>query len=215
MYLHLKENHCLQCALNLGIRDNDRMSKIHRYVPFENIYIKSSETSDNVFQWPDAHGSAVEPDDNRTKQSRSEDRYTTRGYVYPDGEPQGQRSAGDNIYHPQTKFAKVMFSQVFVYPRGGGGALSRGSLSRKGLCSGGVSVQDGSLFRGQFLSRRRVSVKGGSAQRGLCPKGSPSRGFPSMGTPCMVKNRWYASYWSVFLFFLCFESVVQRALFGR
>ena len=48
-----------------------------------------------------------------------------------------------NFYHPQTKFVKVMFSQVFVCPPGG-------------LCPGGVSPGQG----GGFLSRV-----------GLCPVG--------------------------------------------
>ena len=73
-------------------------------------------------------------------------------------------------YRPQTKFAKVMFSQVFVCTRGGslsGGSLSRwslsgggvlGGLSRLGgLCPGwGVSVQGGSLSRIPPYSNERV-----------------------------------------------------------
>ena len=73
-------------------------------------------------------------------------------------------------YRPQTKFAKVTFSEVW----GGGGGLcqggicprpsqSGGSLSR-GLCPG-VSVQ-GSLFRG-------VSVWGVSLQGSLCQGDAP------------------------------------------
>ena len=50
-----------------------------------------------------------------------------------------------NYYRPQTKFAKVMFSQVSVCPQ-------RGSLSRGGLCQGG------SLSRG-----------GGASVRETCP----------------------------------------------
>ena len=63
-------------------------------------------------------------------------------------------------YRPQTKFAKVMFSQVFVCTRGGslsGGSLSRWSLSGGGICPGwGVSVQGGSLSRIPPYSNERV-----------------------------------------------------------
>ena len=50
-----------------------------------------------------------------------------------------------DFHRPQTKFAKVMFSQVFVFPQGGlglcpGESLSGGSLSG-GLCPGEVSVR--------------------------------------------------------------------------
>ena len=55
------------------------------------------------------------------------------------------------IYHPQTKFAKVMFSQVSVCPRGA--SVQGWSLSRGGLVQG-VSVS-GSLSR-RFLSRRHL-----------------------------------------------------------
>ena len=89
-------------------------------------------------------------------------------------------------YCLQTKFAKVMFSQVFVCPRGGGGCPGR-SLSRR------VSLQRGlwSLSRGISLSRG-VSVQGclcsegclsGGflSRRGLCPVVSLSRGSLSRG----------------------------------
>ena len=56
-----------------------------------------------------------------------------------------------NFYRPQTKFAKVMFSQVFVCPQGGvsvqggvfvqGGLSPGGSLSGRGLCPGGGLCQ--------------------------------------------------------------------------
>ena len=51
-----------------------------------------------------------------------------------------------DFHRPQTKFAKVMFSQVFDFPQGGlglcpGGSLSGVSLSG-GSLSGGVSVQE-------------------------------------------------------------------------
>ena len=84
------------------------------------------------------------------------------------------------LYRPQTKFAKVMFSQAFylstggeVSVQGGGssvqgeGSLSggRGSLSKGGFCPGGVSVQGG-----------------------LCTE-----------TPRTVKELAYVSYWNAFL----------------
>ena len=42
---------------------------------------------------------------------------------------------GKNIYRPQTKFAKLMFSQVFVWPWGGGFSV------QGGLCPRGLSVR--------------------------------------------------------------------------
>ena len=55
------------------------------------------------------------------------------------GKRQSYSGRGNLNYRPQTKFAKVMFSQVFACPRGGGG----GSLSRGKSLSGGVSVHRG------------------------------------------------------------------------
>ena len=104
-------------------------------------------------------------------------------------------------YRLQTKFAKVMFSQVFVClgsfcPGGslyrgfsvqgclcsgvflsGEGLYPGGSLSGDGLCPGGVSVR-GSLSRG--VSVQGVFVKGDlcpglSFQWGICPVGYLSR----------------------------------------
>ena len=84
-------------------------------------------------------------------------------------------------YHPQTKFAKVMFTQVSVCPRGGG---SR-SLSRRGQLRPGVCVQ-AVLCPGGSRSNE-VSVQGGLCRGGggcvqgvlclggLCPGGSLSR----------------------------------------
>ena len=88
------------------------------------------------------------------------------------------------FYRPQTRFAKIMFSQVFVHSWGilvsileGGGSLSRevfvqGSLSRgclsRGLCLEGLCP--GGSLSGGFLSRgclsRGVSVKGDSPPYG-------------------------------------------------
>ena len=56
---------------------------------------------------------------------------------------------GCNNYRPQTKFAKVMFSQVFVCPQGG--LCPVGSLS-VGPPPSGVSVEGVSV--GGSLSRR-------------------------------------------------------------
>ena len=78
-------------------------------------------------------------------------------------------------YRSQIKFAKVMFSQVFVCPRGlsvGGGGFcprGRGLCPRgRGLCPGG-SVSRGGLCQGGSLS--------GGGLGGLCPGGSLSRGL--------------------------------------
>ena len=62
-------------------------------------------------------------------------------------------------YHPQTKFAKVMFSQVSVCPQGS--SLSRGDLCPRGLCPGVVCVR-GSLSGGGVSVQGRVSVQWGS-----------------------------------------------------
>ena len=70
-----------------------------------------------------------------------------------------------SYYRRHTKFAKVMFSRMFVCPQGVGGP-----------------VQGGSLFRG-FLSRGSLP-RGVSVQGGLCPGGSLSRGSLSMGGLC-------------------------------
>ena len=85
-------------------------------------------------------------------------------------------------------------------------SVHRGSLSRRGLCPGGVSVQggQGSLSEGGLcpwgLCPRGVPVQGG-----LCPeRGSLSRESLSMGGLCqgdphMVTCGQYASYWNAFL----------------
>ena len=68
-------------------------------------------------------------------------------------------------YRPQTKFAKIMFSQVFVCPREGC-LCPGGSLSRRGLCPGTslskrVSVQRGLCLGGLCLGGRSLgSVQG-------------------------------------------------------
>ena len=78
-------------------------------------------------------------------------------------------------YCLQTKFVKVMFSHVFVCPRGGGLCPEGGSLSR-----GGVGSVRGISVRGIVYVLGGVSVEGVSAP--------------------MVKSRWYVSYWNAFLF---------------
>ena len=72
------------------------------------------------------------------------------------------------FYRPQMKFAKVMFSQVFVCRQG------RGSLSGEGV-SVQRSLSGGSLSRG--VSVRGVSVQGVLCLGGLCPGGSLSGGL--------------------------------------
>ena len=86
------------------------------------------------------------------------------------------------FYCPQTKLAKVMFSQVCL-PTGL-------SLARVGLCQGGVSVQRGlcqwshcpagSLFS-RGVSTQGASVRGVSVQRGSL-SGRPPYGKRAGGT---------------------------------
>ena len=145
-------------------------------------------------------------------------------------------------YRPQTKFAKVMFSQVSfcclsnggLCPGGGlsiqrggplsrgisvhGGLCPRGSLSKGGLCPGGLSIQRGGLHPGGLCPGGSLSmgvfVQGGLCPRGvlcpgglhtgsLCPRGSMSRGSLLGRPPYMVTCLWYASYWNAFLFYVC------------
>ena len=86
-------------------------------------------------------------------------------------------------YRPETMFAKIMFSQVFVCPQG---RVFVQGVSVQGVSVKGVSVQEG-LCPG-------VSVRG-SLSGGLCPGGSPSG-----RTPVMVTSGRYASYWNAFVF---------------
>ena len=83
-----------------------------------------------------------------------------------------------NFYHPQTKFVKVMFSQVFVH-RG------RGSLS-----GGGGSVQGGEfLFRGGLCTVGGLCRGAGRGlwQEGLCPGGSLSGGVSVRRPPHPIR----------------------------
>ena len=77
-------------------------------------------------------------------------------------------------YRPQTKFAKVMFSQVSVC------CLSNGGLCRGGVIHpkvGGVSVQGGLCPRGVIHPNGGGSLsKGGSLSRGSPYRESLSKG---------------------------------------
>ena len=88
-------------------------------------------------------------------------------------------------YRPQTKFAKVMFSQVFVCPQGGGSQ----SLSR-GLCPGGLSLGDGSVWKVSVWGglSRGVSVRGD-----LCPGVFCLGSVSVQGDPPTVQSGRYAS----------------------
>ena len=126
-------------------------------------------------------------------------------------------------YRLQTKFAKVMFSQVLVCPRGGGvfvqgglcpgGCLYRGSLvsfqgvSVQGnvfvqgcLCPGGVSVQRGVCLGG--FCPGEVSVQGCLCPGGLCPEGSLSRGVSVQGG-FSVRETPYNKGWVVCILLEC------------
>ena len=123
--------------------------------------------------------------------------YSIQDFILVMADPGSRRWGGGSVnprgcalnyyYHPQTKFVKVMFPQVFVCPLSTGGGRSR-SLSR-GVHDQGVSVQGDSLSRGSlsrgYLSRdslsrgslsKGFSVQGGSLSRGSLPRGSLSRG---------------------------------------
>ena len=83
------------------------------------------------------------------------------------------------IYRPQTKFAKVMFSPVFICPQWGGLCPGEGSLSKGGSLSRGVSVQRGGSVqgRGSLSLPGGVSVRGGgSVRRGVCIREIPPYG---------------------------------------
>ena len=121
-------------------------------------------------------------------------------------------------YRPQTKFAKVMFSQVSVYPQGGlglcpggfhpaGDLHHRGSLSGRSL-SGGVSVQGGLCPGGGGLCLGRgVSVWGG----GLClGRGVSVWGVSIMETPRSVTSGWNTTYWNAFLLIKNFWFYIHR-----
>ena len=76
------------------------------------------------------------------------------------------------FYRPQTKFAKVMFSQVFVCPQGGiweGGG--EGNSMSRAVSVQGVSVQGG-LCLGVSLSRG-VSFQGVSVRETPLPDREP------------------------------------------
>ena len=76
-----------------------------------------------------------------------------------------------HFYRPQTKFEKVVFSQVSVCPWGGlglcpGGSPSRGVVSVQwGLHPGGSPSREVSV---QGVSAQGVSVQGAFVQGGLC-----------------------------------------------
>ena len=85
----------------------------------------------------------------------------------------------ENIYRPQTKFAKVMFSQVSVCTQGGSQSLS-----------GGVSIPGVSVPWGLCPGGSLGGSLGGSVSKGgLCPgeplsKGSLSRESMCGGVSC-------------------------------
>ena len=93
-----------------------------------------------------------------------------------------------NIYRQQTKFAKVMFSQVSVCLQRG--LCPEGVSVQRYLCPEGVSVQGMSLFRG--------CLSGGSLSGGLCPGDLCPGGGGSLSRKVTCGR--YASYWNTFLF---------------
>ena len=89
--------------------------------------------------------------------------------------------------HKQSLGQSNAFTPVFH-------SVHEGSLSRRGLCSGG------SLSRGG---------------RGLCPEGRGSLsggGGLSGRPPCTVKSGRYASYWNAFFFLKYVHTVVEASV---
>ena len=79
-----------------------------------------------------------------------------------------------NFYRPQTKFAKVMFSQVTVCPQDG---LCLCLSVQRGLCPAGcLSGGGGGVCPGGSLSRGEVSVRGGLCERGSLSVGGGCHG---------------------------------------
>ena len=72
----------------------------------------------------------------------------------------GDTELNRHLYRSQTKFAKVMFSQVFVCPgEGSGGVSVQGrSLSRGDLCPGGGLCPEGSQSSGGLCNVRTVHI---------------------------------------------------------
>ena len=98
-------------------------------------------------------------------------------------------------YNPQTKFAKVMFSQVFVCPQG--------EVSVQGCLCPGDHCPWGSLSKGDSLSSgEEVPVQGGGglcpgrSLSGLCPGWSLSGGSVSGRPP-------YGNEWAVHILLEC------------
>ena len=89
-----------------------------------------------------------------------------------------------DFYHPQTKFPKVMFSQVSVCPMGVlGGSLSRGVSVWGYLCPGGL------------------------CPGGLCPGGLCQGGLWHGDSPQTVTSGRYISYWNAFLLYHTFYNI--------
>ena len=90
-----------------------------------------------------------------------------------------------DFYRPQTKFAKIMFSQVSVCPQWGGGhAWQRGVHGREDMHGEGVCMAGGG-----------ACMAGGMCGRGTCMACMP---------PCRYYKIWsmsgrYVSYWNAFL----------------
>ena len=135
--------------------------------------------------------------------------------------PSSRGVGTDLLSPPQTKFAKVMFSQVFVCPQR--------DLSPGDLCPGGVSVQGVSVQRWVSVQGESLS-RGSLSKEGLCPEGSLSgqslsRGSLSRGslsrvvsvreTPYAVTRGRYASYWNAFLFAYIFSGGSRISQRGR
>ena len=68
-----------------------------------------------------------------------------------------------HYYRPQTKFAKVMFLQVSVCPRGGMHGC-RGACMVKGAC---VAKEGAYVAKGACMVKGACVVKGGGGMRGI------------------------------------------------
>ena len=91
-------------------------------------------------------------------------------------------------YRPQTKFAKVMFSQVSVCPQGGGRVWQEGGMHGGGMRGRGACMAEGMYGWGEGVCGRGACVVWGCVAGGV------------HGRRDGHCSGWHASYRNVFLF---------------